>query len=122
MNNDIMDFDGFKELENELNLLSKKVSDICDILEVGAQELIKDALRLPKPKSKIKSSKHTHLVDSFAYKRSKKNQIEIEAGWGVYYGPFVERGTKFMKKSPHLEPLFNKNKDKYYKKMLEKIY
>lgn len=115
-------FDGFNELENELKDILKKVDNIEKILEVGASEFVNDALKLPKPKSKINSPKHTHLVDSFSYKKSSKKKGEIETGWGVYYGPMVENGTVKMKKQPHLEPLFNKNKEKYYKKMIEKIY
>ena len=115
-------FDGFNELENELKDILKDVDNIEEILEIGAKEFVDDALKLPKPKSNINSSKHTHLVDSFSYEKSKHKKGQIEVGWGVYYGPLVENGTKFMKKQSHLEPLFNKNKEKYYNKMIKKIY
>ncbi len=58
-------FDGFNELENELKGILKNVDNVEEILEIGAKEFVDDALKLPKPKSNINSSKHTHLVDSF---------------------------------------------------------
>lgn len=114
-------FDGFSELAKELSLISSNVSNIESILEIGASEFVKDLSKLPKPKSKINNAKHTHLIDSFSYSKSKKRRGEIEVGWGVYYGPLVEQGTKLMNKQPHLEPLFTSKAEKYYKLMLEKI-
>ena len=89
-----------------------------DILEIGAKEFVSDLLKLPKPYSKIMSADHTHLVDSFLY-QIKNNEIEV--GWGVYYGRMVEDGTQKMRSQPHLKPTFDRNKDKYYSKMIKQI-
>ena len=89
-----------------------------DVLETGAKEFVNDLMKLPKPMSKVRKAGYTHLVRSFAYKR-KKNEIEV--GWGKYYGPMVEHGTKKMDENPHVYPLWNKNKEIYYKKMFTKL-
>lgn len=60
-------------------------------------------------------SGYTHLVDSFSYKRDKTG---IDVGWGKYYGPMLEHGTKKMSAKAHLKPLFEQNKERYYKKMI----
>lgn len=112
-------YSGFAELTAELQGYISKVQSPTDILEVGAKCFVNDLLKLPKPYSKIRKSGYTHLVDSFTYK---KNKDDVEVGWGKYYGRMVEDGTKKTKAQPHLYPLFQKNKEKYYKKMLEQIY
>lgn len=96
----------------------KNIENPTKILLVGAEEFVKDLSKLTKPMSQIKKSGYTHLIDSFAY-RVKKD--EVEAGWGKYYGPMVEHGTPKMNKQPHLYPLWNKNKEKYYKLMLAEL-
>lgn len=119
---------GFLDLETELEELIKKVSSPVDILEIGAKEFTKDLLRLPTPKSKIQKSSYTHLIDSFSYR---KTNVDIEVGWGKYYGPMVEEGTKSGFRNghkhpgttaqPHLKKLWQKNKNKYYKLMLDDL-
>lgn len=89
-----------------------------DILEVGAKEFVNDLLKLPKPISKIRKSGYTHLIKCFAYKKKSK---EVEAGWGKYYGPMLEHGTVKMNAQEHLYPVWDRNKEKYYKKMLTKM-
>lgn len=42
----------------------------------------------------------------------------IDVGWGKYYGPMLEHGTKKMSAKAHLKPLFEQNKERYYKKMI----
>lgn len=113
-------FDEVLELQKELENIIKNVGNSTEILEVGAKEFVKDLLKLPKPKSKIKSSKYTHLVDSFSYKKSTKHIGELEIGWGKYYGPMVEHGTIINSPQPHLKPTFNKNQKKYYDLMIKK--
>lgn len=51
-----------------------------------------------------------------------RTQGEIKVGWGKYYGPMVEHGTKKMTARAHLKPLFEQNKEKYYRKMTEQIF
>ena len=58
-------------------------------------------------------------IDTFAMERT---QGEIKVGWGKYYGPMVEHGTKKMTARAHLKPLFEQNKEKYYRKMTEQIF
>lgn len=112
-------FDGFKELEYELNSLIDKADNVVDVLEIGAKEFVEDLSKLPKPMSKITSSGYTHMIDTFSY-RKRKNEIEV--GWGKYYGRMVEEGTIMTKKQPHLNPIFESNKDKYYISMIKNIY
>lgn len=92
--------------------------NVLDILKDGADAFVNDLLTLPKPKSKIIKSGYTHLVDTFS---SRINKNEVEVGWGKYYGPMVEHGTVKMSANPHLSTLFDKNKEKYYKTMKEKM-
>ena len=120
MSNEIQAYKGFRDLSNVLESYIKNVEDnnVINILELGAKAFVNDLLKLPKPISDIRKAGYTHLIDTFAY-RTKKN--EVEAGWGKYYGPMVEHGTKNMNASPHVYPLWEKNKEKYYKMMLTKI-
>lgn len=118
MSNEAYGFDGFQDLSKMLEDCINKVENVVDILEVGAKEFVNDALKLPKPMSNIRKAGYTHLVNSFSYR--KKNN-EIEAGWGKYYGPMVENGTVKMNARPHLYPLWEKNKEKYYKTMITKL-
>lgn len=115
MSNDVYSYSGFEALSEIIGKYIKASENAIEILEVGARELLSDALKLPKPISQIRTQGYTHLIRSFAYK---KKENEIEFGWGKYYGPMVEEGTENMDPNPHLYPLFNKNKEKYYKKML----
>lgn len=111
---------GFDALEKMLQEFAKKADDnrVLQTMEKGAQAFVEDLLKLPKPKSVVTKSGYTHLIDTFTYRR---NKGEIEVGWGKYYGPMVERGTKRMSAHPHLSTLWNQNKEKYYKKMLDKF-
>ncbi len=118
MSSDVYGYDGFQDLADIIEKYAQGADNFMDGLEAGAKEFVKDLLKLPKPMSKIRKAGYTHLVNSFAY-RKKKN--EIESGWGKYYGPMVENGTEKMDEQPHLYPLWNKNKGKYYKTMLTKL-
>lgn len=115
------DFDGFLELEKELKELISKTEEknIMRAIEAGAKEMVEDLLRLPKPKSEISKAGYTHMIDCFKYKQEKN---EYTVGWGKYYGPLVENGTSKMKAQHHLRPLFNKNKEKYYRTMISKLF
>ncbi len=110
---------GFDELFNEVNMFISKTENYLDILEIGANEFVKDLLKLTKPYSKIHKSGYTHIVDTFTYR---KTNVDVGVGWGKYYGLMLEDGTKKMKSQPHLRPTFNQNKNKYYSKMLDKFY
>ena len=59
------------------------------------------------------------MIDTFNYRKTKK---DIEVGWGKYYGRMVEDGTKKSKAKPHMYPTLKKNKEKYYKKMLNVFF
>ena len=120
MMSDIFNMEGFDAVEDLLNELIRRTDEeaVLDAIEEGVKEFVKDLLRLPRPKSQISKSGYTHLVDSFAYKRNDKN---IEVGWGKYYGPMVENGTVNMSASPHLKPLYDSNKEKYKRIMIDKI-
>lgn len=118
MSSNVYTYDAFKDLTDIIDNYIKGAENAMEGIEEGAKEFVNDALKLPKPMSKIKKTGYTHLVRSFAYR---KKQTEIEAGWGKYYGPIVERGTKNMDANPHMYPLWDKNKEKYYKAMLTKL-
>lgn len=118
MSNETYGYDGFQELSDMLEKYIVNTDNVIDVLEAGAKQFVNDLLKLPKPMSKIRKAGYTHLVNSFSYR--KKNN-EIEAGWGKYYGPMVENGTKNMNAKPHLYPLWEKNKEKYYKTMITKL-
>lgn len=111
-------FEAFQDLTEIIEQYSKGADNFMKGLEAGAKEFIDDALKLPKPISKIRKAGYTHLVNSFSYRKKTK---EIEAGWGKYYGPMVENGTQNMYAKPHLYPLWDRNKEKYYKTMLTEI-
>lgn len=116
--NSVYGYDGFQDLAEIIEKYAKNVDNVIDVLETGAKEFVNDLLKLPKPISKIRKAGYTHLIDSFAYR--KKND-EIEVGWGKYYGPMVEHGTIKMSAREHVYPLWDKNKEKYYKTMLTKL-
>ena len=118
MSNEIYGYDGFQDLADIIEYYAKGANNFIDVLEVGAKEFVNDLLKLPKPMSKIKKAGYTHLIRSFAYKKRKN---EVEVGWGKYYGPMVEHGTEKMDENPHVYPLWDKNKEKYYKTMLTKL-
>lgn len=109
---------GFEELEDILSGYLKSADNAIKILEVGAAELVNNVRRLPSPRSRINAGGYTHLLDTISYK---KVGDEIEVGWGKYYGPMVEKGTVKMRARSHLAPTYQMNKEKYYKKMIEKI-
>lgn len=118
MSNEVYGYSGFEALSEILEKYANKADNFIDVLEVGAKEFVNDLLKLPKPMSKIRKAGYTHLIRSFAYKKRKD---EVEVGWGKYYGPMVEHGTKKMDENPHIYPLWDKNKEKYYKTMLTKL-
>lgn len=118
MSNKTYEFDGLQDLSKMLEDYINKVENVVDVLEIGVKEFVNDALKLPKPISKIRKAGYTHLVNSFSYR---KKDNEVEAGWGKYYGPMLENGTNKMNAQPHLYPLWEKNKEKYYKTMISKL-
>lgn len=113
-----LEADGMEEFSQLLKEYERMADEnvVTDILQQGADDFVRDLQSLPQPKSNIMKGGYTHLIDSFA---ARKQGQEIEVGWGKYYGPMVERGTKRMSARPHLTPLFHANKDKYYKKMIQ---
>lgn len=110
-------YDGFLNLQQQLESYLTKLNNPLDIIEPGVVEFVKDLLKLPKPKSVIVRSGYTHLIDTFCYEKKDK---EIEVGWGKYYGRMVEQGTKRTKRQPHLNTTFERNKEKYYQIMINK--
>lgn len=112
-------YKGFDDLENLIKEYISKSEKPLNILEAGAKEYVNDLRKLTKPYSQIRKSGYTHLIDTFSYRKTKK---DIETGWGKYYGPMVEDGTRKSKAQPHMHPTFEKNKEKYYKKMVNEFY
>lgn len=116
MADDFTGFDDFsKSLEKYIGKTEKE--NVMQVLEIGAEELARDVRALPKPRRP--GGGRTHMLDSVATKRRGE---EIEVGWGKYYGPFVENGRRKMGAQPHMKPTFNKNKEKYYRKMQKALF
>ena len=116
------DAQGFNELLGDLKSMAGiSENDILDSIEEAAGAFVDDLLKLPRPRSRISAGGYTHLVDSFALKREKS---EIVVGWGKYYGPFVERGTrrKNYPAQPHLIPTWNRNEDRYIQMIRDRLY
>ena len=113
------DSEGFDDLEKLLQDFAKKTEDPMKLIEPIAKELVKDTKKLSSPRSKMSGAGYTHLLDTIAYKTKKD---EIEVGWGKYYGPMLEHGTTKMSARSHLKPTFERNKDKYYKKLETNFY
>lgn len=112
-------YEGIAELMEDIQGYITKVENPTDILEVGAKEFVNDLKKLTKPISKIHRNGYTHLIHTFFYRKRGK---EVEVGWGKYYGPMVENGTKRMSARSHLRPTFDKNKEKYYREMQKKAF
>ncbi len=119
-----MSINNTKELDdliNDISVFSKKASDeeIVTVLSVGASEFVSELKKIPNPKSQIKKSGYTHLIDSFDFREKSKN---VEVGWGKHYGKMVEFGTSKMKAQPHFYPTWEKNKNKILNKMVSELY
>lgn len=115
------DNSGLEDFEKMLQQYARQADpqNVLDAEEAGAKEFVSDLLKLPKPRSEVRKAGYTHLVNTFALSIANG---EIKVGWGKYYGPMVEHGTKKMAAKAHLKPLFERNKEKYYRKMTEKIF
>lgn len=118
---------GFEELEKEINDILKNVENIQDILTEGAKEYVNDLSRLPRPYSKLKRIRSSHMLDVMGYRKADNNEVEV--GAGVYWLRFVELGTQPSSKrkwstpsNPFMRRTWDKNKEKYYKKMINKIH
>lgn len=118
MSNEVYGYSGFEAMSEILEKYIDGADNAVDVLETGAKEFVGDLLKLSKPISKIRKSGYTHLIKCFAYKKKNK---EVEAGWGKYHGPMLEHGTVKMNAQEHLYPVWDRNKEKYYKKMLTKL-
>lgn len=116
MEDDFTGFDDFsKLLEKYIGKTEKE--NVMQVLEIGAEDLAMDVRALPKPRRQ--GGGRTHMLDSVSTKRRGE---EIEVGWGKYYGPFVENGTRKMSAQPHMKPTFDRNKEKYYRKMQKALF
>lgn len=118
MASDVYGYEGFEALSEIIEKYIDEADNVVDVLEAGAKEFVNDLLKLPKPISKIRKAGYTHLINTFTYRKKNK---EIEVGWGKYYGPMVENGTEKMNAREHVKPLWDKNKEKYYKTMITKL-
>ena len=85
----------------------------------GAEQLARDVRALPKPRSQIRKSGYAHLLDTVSARKGKNGEVEV--GWGKYYGPMVEAGTRKMNAQPHLRGQFKKDPNKYYNLILQKL-
>lgn len=109
----------FSDLEDIFKDYMEKADNALEILQAGADEFVKDLKHLPSPRSDIAKAGYTHLIDTFA---SRPDGEDVLVGWGKYYGPMVESGTRKMTARPHFHPLFERNKIKYYNLMVNKFH
>lgn len=117
--NDFYEDEGFDALQKLLDGYDIKEEAVLAGLEKGAEQFAADIRKLPKPRSQIAKAGYTHLLDTVTHKRTNK---DVEVGWGKYYGPMVEHGTTKMRGASHIQPTFERNKEKYYKIMTQNIF
>lgn len=110
---------GFDELSKLIESFQISEEDAIEVLQDTAEMFVQDVRKLPKPRSMITTAGYTHLIDTVTYR---KNKNEVEVGWGKYYGPMVEHGTKKMNGTPHIKPTFRSNKDKYFRTIQKKLF
>ena len=113
--------DGLEEFQEAMEQFLKATDEtnVAKVLKQGADLLVQDLLKLPKPRSAIHAAGYTHMVSTFS---DRIKYGEVEVGWGKYYGPMVEHGTVNMGAQPHLQPTFNRNAEKYYRKMTDELW
>lgn len=111
---------GFDELEEILKDYADKADpgEMSKILEKGADDFVSDLKSLPKPRSQIMSPRHAHMLDTMA-KKTEDGKVSI--GWGAYYGPILEHGSKKMSAHAHLRPTWERNKERYYQTMINQF-
>lgn len=111
--------DGFDSLLKQIESCKIDNQKVVNTLEIGAKEFVKDVRKLPRPRSRMSGSGYTHLIDTVT---TRKLKTEVEAGWGKYYGPMVENGTRKMKGTPHMKPTFLRNQEKYLAIMKKNLF
>lgn len=111
-------FDAFSDLLEEYQKKTTR-ENVLKVLETVAKEFVTDVRALPRPRSQIRAPGYTHLLDTVTYQRTKN---EVVTGWGKYYGPMVDRGTRKMKGVAHMSPTFERNKSRYYGKMQKQLF
>ncbi len=113
--------DGFELFSDLLKKYEEETSkdSVMKVLEIGAKEFVEDVRKLPKPISQIRAPGYTHLLDTVTYRRTSE---DVVTGWGKYYGPMIENGTIRTRATPHIQPTFERNKEKYYKKMQNALF
>lgn len=110
------EIDGFDSLFEQLEKYAGNADNYLDAVESGAEKLVQDIRSLPRPRSQCS---HTHLLDTVSHKIENN---EIVVGWGKYYGPMLEHGTKKMRKQMHIRPTFENNREKYYRIIQQKLF
>lgn len=117
---------GLSELEDfmsDLDKYAQKASDenVSAVLMAGAQALADDVHKLPKPRRKVASGGYAHMLDEVT---AQAKGAKAQVGWpnDKFYGYFVEIGTKKMPKQPHIGPTWQRNKNRYYSLMAQKLF
>ena len=113
------EMDGFDSLEKLIAEYEGSADNVMEALETGAENLAADIRALPKPRSETTKPGYTHLMDTVTHKKADN---EVEVGWGKYYGPMVERGTRRMGAQSHIQPTYDRNVDKYLEKMKKVLF
>lgn len=116
-------FEGLEDIQQTLLEMAQKVDKehLKEALYAGAVECASDANKLPKPISRINSPGYTHLLASISARMMEGGATGAEVGWGKFYGRMVEKGTRKMAPRAHLIPMFEKNANNYYQKIVDKL-
>lgn len=123
-----LSFEGLKSISQYCEDVHYKFEPdtVQECIMTGAQLLVEDVSRLPRPRSKINSVGYTHLLDSIFADESTKDE-SVYVCWGKHYGPFVENGTHSSKgkqkgrAQPHLKGTFDQNPERYYRKIMDEL-
>lgn len=111
--------DGLQDFLDDLEKYAKAADDarVAEVLMAGGESLAEDVRKLPRPRRRL--SGITHMLDTV---KAVKEGAAVQVGWGAYYGAFVERGTRKMRAQRHMGPVWDANKERYYKQMQQKLF
>lgn len=114
------DFNGVLNLSETLSKYIAHAEKPQEILVEAAKSYVSDVRKQPKPISKIRKSGYTHLVHDVDFRRTDNDEVEVGSRT-KYYIRFVELGTNKMAGRFFLRNLYQRNKDKYVKIMLNAL-
>ena len=119
MANDFTGFDDFSKML-EKYMENTSMDNVLNVLEIGAEVLVQDVRALPRPRSQRSGGGWTHLLDTVT---QKKNGEEVEVGSGKIITECSWKKAHVRCRPSHIFlRTFNRNQEKYYKKMQEALF